>query len=213
MHVRDRRVGRPHLVLLAAAAGLFMIAYALANRTSISQWELNLTDWCNDAPDWVAYVLWPLMQAGNVLGPIVIGIIASAVYGPRRGMAVAVSGIGAWFLAKFVKEMVQRGRPLEFIPDINVREGSGTGLGFVSGHTAVAFAIATALMPVLGLRGRIAVYVLASGVGVARVVYGVHLPLDIVGGAALGIMCGCVVDLVLLAIRPRRSAQPDPTAP
>ena len=43
----------------------------------------------------------------------------------------------------------------------------------------------------------------ATMVGVSRIVYGVHFPLDVVGGAALGIMCGCVVDLAMLAIPSR----------
>jgi undecaprenyl-diphosphatase len=46
-------------------------------------------------------------------------------------------------------------------------------------------------------------YALATLVGLARIVYGVHFPLDVVGGAALGVMCGCVVDLVMLAIPER----------
>jgi membrane-associated phospholipid phosphatase len=41
---------------------------------------------------------------------------------------------------------------------------------------------------------------LATLVGVTRIVYGAHLPLDVVGGACLGIMIGCVVDLALLAV-------------
>jgi membrane-associated phospholipid phosphatase len=49
-------------------------------------------------------------------------------------------------------------------------------------------------------------YVLAAGVGLARIVYGVHLVVDVIGGAALGVMCGCVVDLVLLAVPDRRAA-------
>jgi undecaprenyl-diphosphatase len=146
------------------------------------------------------------MQLGTIWSPIVIGIVAGFVYGWRRGLAVVVAGVGAWFLAKYVKDLVERGRPLHFIPDIDVREGKGTGLGFVSGHTAVAFAVATALLPVLSLRWRVVAYCLAATVGLARIVFGVHFPLDVVGGASLGVMCGCVVDLAMLAIPERRAA-------
>jgi undecaprenyl-diphosphatase len=194
-----------HLAFLAIAAVLFFAAFLLVDRhtDSVAQWEIDLTKWINDAPDWLAHLLWPIMQLGTIWSPIVIGVVAGFVYGWRRGFAVVVSGAGAWFLAKYVKNIVERGRPLHFIPDIDVREGKGTGLGFVSGHTAVAFAVATALLPVLSLRGRIVAYALATLVGLARIVYGVHFPLDVVGGAALGVMCGCVVDLVMLAIPER----------
>ena len=172
-----------HLIMLAGAAAAFFVAFLIVdnNTVSVSDWEVDLTKWINDAPGWVARGLWPIMQLGTVWGPMVIGIVAIYVYGWRRGVAVIVSGIAAWFLAKYVKDIVSRGRPLHFIPTIDVREGKGTGLGFVSGHTAVAFAIATALLPVLSLRGRIIAYALASIVGLARIVYGVHFPLDVVG--------------------------------
>jgi undecaprenyl-diphosphatase len=198
-----------HLAFLAVAAVLFFAAFLLVDRhtDSVAQWEIDLTKWINDAPDWLAHLLWPIMQLGTIWSPIVIGVVAGFVYGWKRGLAVVLSGAGAWFLAKYVKNIVERGRPLHFIPDIDVREGKGTGLGFVSGHTAVAFAVATALLPVLSLRGRIVAYALATLVGLARIVYGVHFPLDVVGGAALGVMCGCVVDVVMLAI-PERGRTP-----
>ena len=60
--------------------------------------------------------------------------------------------------------------------------------------------MATVLAPVLPRWGRVVAFALATLVGVARVVYGAHLPLDVVGGACLGIVIGCVVDLVLLAL-------------
>jgi undecaprenyl-diphosphatase len=205
--VARARVGKSHLVLLGGAASVFFLAYILASRKTVPRWELDATDAINEVPAWLARSVWPLMQLGSLVGPLAIGIVVAYVYGPRRGIAVAVSGVSAWFLAKFVKHLVERGRPISYIPDIRVREGDGSGLGFVSGHTAVAFAIATALLPVLPRRGRVVCYVLATGVGLARIMFGVHLVIDVVGGAALGVMCGCVVDLVLLAVPERSRAE------
>ena len=59
------------------------------------------------------------------------------------------------------------------------------GLGFVSGHSAVAFSLAAVLSPYLG-RWRGVGYGLAATVSFARIHVGAHLPLDTVGGAALG---------------------------
>ena len=185
---------------------MFFLAYIEATRHAVPVWELDLTDEINEAPAWLAHALWPIMQFGTVWAPIVIGVVVAAVYGPRRGAAVVISGVGAWFLAKFVKNLVERGRPLAYLPDINVREGTGGGLGFVSGHTAVAFAVATALLPILPPKGRVIAYALATLVGLARIVYGVHLVVDVIGGAALGIMCGCVVDLLFRVVPSRSTA-------
>jgi undecaprenyl-diphosphatase len=196
----DAHAGRAHLILGVASATVFFGLCLIVDAAEIDPWEVDVTRWINDAPAWLDEVLWPIMQLGTVWAPIVIAIVAAYLWGIRRGLAVIASGLAAWILAKVVKEAVERGRPLRYTPDIDVREGPGTGLGFVSGHTAVAFAIATALLPVLPRWGRVTAYALATVVGFARVVYGVHFPLDVVGGACLGIMCGCVVDLVLLAV-------------
>jgi hypothetical protein len=58
------------------------------------------------------------------------------------------------------------------------------GLGYVSGHSAVAFALATVASPFLGRRARRVAWTLAGLVCVARIYVGSHLPLDVVGGAA-----------------------------
>jgi glycosyltransferase 2 family protein len=197
---RDVRVTRSHLYFALVAAAVFFLLFLVVKSDHVDDWEEDITTWINDAPSWLAHGLWPIMQLGTIWAPIVIAIVAAYVYGWRRGVAVIVSGLAAWLLAKWVKNLVERGRPLAFIPDINVREGSGTGFGFVSGHTAVAFAVATALAPVLPRWGRALAYAIASVVGLARIVYGVHFPLDVLGGACMGIIIGCVVDLVLLAV-------------
>jgi undecaprenyl-diphosphatase len=196
-------------VLLVAAALGFALTLPIAVHRPVPQWELDWSETINDAPDFLEYILWPIMQLGTFWAPIIVGIVAGFVWNRRRGVAVIAAGLAAWLLAKVVKDIVERGRPLEYIPDINVREGSGTGLGFISGHTATAFAIATALLPVLPRWGRIIAYLLAAVVGLARIVWGVHLPFDTLGGACAGIMCGAIVELVMTVIPTRtRTAVP-----
>ena len=43
-----------------------------------------------------------------------------------------------WFGAQGVKQIVHRERPFAFLPEIHVREGTGNGLGYLSGHSAMA---------------------------------------------------------------------------
>jgi glycosyltransferase 2 family protein len=66
----------------------------------------------------------------------------------------------------------------------------------VSGHSAVAVALATVASPFLGRRARRVAWTLAGLVCVARIYVGSHLPLDVVGGAALGWAAGALVLLV-----------------
>ncbi len=85
-----------------------------------------------------------------------------------------------------------------------VREGTGAGLGYVSGHSAVSAATAMLAMAALPPRWRPALVGLVVLVGVARMVYGVHLPADVIGGWALGVLLGLVTVLVTDRIKLRR---------
>ena len=71
---------------------------------------------------------------------------------------------------------------------------------FPSGHTATSFAAATVLT---AFAPRLAPLwlLLAVAIGFARVYVGVHYPLDIAGGAAVGVLTA----LLLLAVTRRRS--------
>ena len=114
-------------------------SYAVAIRRPLPSWELRLTEAINDVPDAVGSALYPVMQLGTLGGPIVVAI-AIAIF--KRDLvlsaAVVITGIVTWFAAKGVKRLVERDRPLTYLPEIIVREGDGTGLGYISGHSAVA---------------------------------------------------------------------------
>ena len=60
----------------------------------------------------------------------------------------------------------------------------------MSGHTTVAFACAAVLAPYLTRRWRVVGYALATAVALGRIVVGAHFPLDVVGGASLGLLLG-----------------------
>ena len=66
----------------------------------------------------------------------------------------------------------------------------------MSGHSAVAVALATVASPFLGRRARRVAWTLAALVCVARIYVGSHLPFDVLGGAALGWAAGALVLLV-----------------
>jgi undecaprenyl-diphosphatase len=84
--------------------------------------------------------------------------------------------------------------------------------GFPSDHALVGFAVAGALFAWRWKAGVAAVFA-ALLIGLARIFVGVHWPLDIVGGAAIGIVAGGLVarTIPLLATVQRRAAALLPT--
>jgi predicted Ser/Thr protein kinase len=100
---------------------------------------------------------------------------------------------------------VQRGRPQTLLGDVHILGEPARGLGYVSGHSAVAVALATVSSPYLGRRARRVAWILAGCVCVARMYVGSHLPYDVIGGAALGWAAGSLVLFVLGAPDPRPS--------
>jgi undecaprenyl-diphosphatase len=124
---------------------------------------------------------------------------ALALTGGRRGRLAARDGLMAIGLASAtvnlgLKRVASRDRPLRdevaLAQDRWVRMPSSDS--FPSGHTASAFAFATAAgqrIPALWLplRG------LALLVGYSRIHTGVHYPGDVMAGAAVGSACGWIV--------------------
>ena len=88
-----------------------------------------------------------------------------------------------------MKHVAARGRPVDVLARVHVRERA-TGLGYVSGHSAVAFALAAALVSEAPGAWRVVPLTVAATVAIGRVYAGVHLPLDVVGGVGLGILAG-----------------------
>lgn len=193
----------PEAIAIGAAIG-FAVSYLVALQTTVPTWEIRLTEWINGVPDAVGTLTYPVMQLGTLAGPL---IVASAIVIVRRDLvlsaAVVVTGVLTWFGAKGVKRLVERGRPLEFIADLVVREGDGSGLGYVSGHSAVAATTAMMAMVALPRRARPFVAALAGMVGIARIVHGVHLPADVVGGWCFGALMGLGGLVVAGAVRGR----------
>src|SRR4029453_5554076 len=117
-------------------------------------------------------------------------------------LAASTAGLPAWAAAKLVKKAAHRGRPADLLEHVTIREAGLHGKGYVSGHTAIAFALATVVAPLLPPRWRAGPFALASFVGLTRIYYGAHLPLDVVGAAGLGILCGLLSSIAFGPIDP-----------
>ena len=196
----------PHRGLARIGGGAVLVAVAaLVARNGLSGVEAAVFRWINRMPGAVATPTRVVMQAGALPAAFVAALIALTARKLHLASAIALSGAGAWILAKWVKVIVGRGRPGDLLEGVVFRGGMDTGLGFPSGHAALATAIATVAGPHLGRRGRIASWTVVAIVATAHVYVGAHLPLDVLGGVALGWTIGTAVNVLALRRRSRRS--------
>lgn len=95
-----------------------------------------------------------------------------------------ISAFIAWLISKFLKDFFAVPRPYVangFAPLVgNFSDGS-----FPSNHTAAAFAISVSLF-LHKYKWGIPLIFISLAIGISRILGGVHYPLDILGGAAIG---------------------------
>lgn len=198
---RDRtRVHASRSVAVALAA--LVVTSLSAIPRDVTSVEETLFYAVNRLPDALEWPLWALMQLGAAPVAPVLALLAFLVWRRLRpAVDLLLAGTVAWLLAKVMKSLIERGRPPSFFQDVNLRGSFGVGgdegLGFPSGHVAVAFALAIVVFPYVSLRWRAAVIVLAAAVAATRLYFGAHFPLDAVGGAALGVAVAASVHLVM----------------
>jgi membrane-associated phospholipid phosphatase len=180
-------------VRLGIGLATTLITGMAARRNHIGRCETRAFRVVNDLPDSLYLPAWPIMQLGTLgAAPAAAGIAWLA--GDRRlAGRLLTGGAATWALSKLVKQMVHRTRPAALLPGAHCRGRPAAGLGYLSGHAGVATALAAAAFPRRGTGGRAAALAIVPVVGVTRVCVGAHLPLDIVGGAALGL----AVDAIL----------------
>lgn len=199
---------RPHGVRLAVAVFVLVLTALPVERGRVGGLELEVFRWFNALPEVLEGSLQVVMQLGGLFAVPLVAVAAVILARRMRpGLDVVLAGSLAWFVAKLIKEAVQRGRPAALLEDVILRTDSGAGFGFVSGHSAVAAALATVAAFYLPRRGKVLVWVLAALVGVARMFVGVHLPLDVAGGLAMGWAIGSLVHFVLLPELTRTEAE------
>jgi undecaprenyl-diphosphatase len=197
-------------LLPAGAAGEHSLRYALQAAVgslalyATAQWSSNqqvpglerrVFAVTNGLPDALSPVLFPVMQAGSLLAVFITGGLALLARRPRLAGLIVLAGGSAWVLAKFVKRVVERGRPEGLVPDVVIRGVAQMGGGFPSGHAAVAAAMATVAGPYLGARARVAAWLIVALVALSRVYVGAHLPFDSVAGVLVGWITGSLINL------------------
>ena len=182
-------------IRLGTAATVILITAMAARRQHVGSYETGAFRAVNELPDSIYPPAWLIMQLG-AFGAAPAAAGAAWLAGDRElTVRLLASGTGTWALAKVVKQAVRRPRPDALLARTRRRGRQAAGLGYLSGHAGVAAALGASALPRLGPAGRALVLVAVPVVGLTRIYAGAHLPLDIAGGAALGLAVDAAVAL------------------
>jgi membrane-associated phospholipid phosphatase len=135
----------------------------------------------------------------------VLGIaVAAWLRRPAIAFAVPAVVLFADLAASGIKLTTDRRRPEETLSGIDVLVSTPSTAAFPSGHAATSFAAAVVLS--LALPSLAPVFLaLAAAVAFSRLYVGVHFPLDVIAGAALGVAVATALLLLARALRRSRS--------
>ncbi|MCG6959423.1 phosphatase PAP2 family protein [bacterium BMS3Abin03] len=148
------------------------------NRTGFLNTSLTVTD----------YSVFPLA----VILPVSMfayGRTKDRTYDENTGVLIALSEAGSVALTTGLKFLIKRPRPYITLSNVHVKKGIlSDPYSFPSGHTSTAFSIATGLALRYPKYPQVYVpaYIWGLIVGYGRIYFGMHYPIDVLGGAVVG---------------------------
>jgi membrane-associated phospholipid phosphatase len=197
-----RRIGRDLSVLVASLA-VFAVCAAIVADGRVGPAERAVFHAINGLPGWLYRPMLAAQYLGVLAMPLLVAVGALVWRRWRLAAALVLVVPLKLVLERVAKQLVQRQRPGTTVPDAILRGVPHHGLSFTSGHAIITFAVAGLLVLVLPRRWGVVAFVLAACNGVARVYLGAHNPLDVVGGAAIGLAIAAVLDMLLDVRNPR----------
>lgn len=167
------------------ALGLFAIAAVAAHAVQIAQWERELFYAIHGWPSWLYPLFYTITQAGSIfmLGALAALYLLKGHY--HIVLRLLMTGSLAYLLAGIAKSLWGRARPFELLDNVTLLDVI-QGPGFPSGHMALATALGLTMGHYLIKKSHWIIVVWIIGVGLSRIYLGAHLPLDIIGGFAIG---------------------------
>ena len=176
-----------YLIAFIAAVLTFGIGTYVALDGRPPGWEASFFNAVNGMGDgwYLAFTIITFFGSTWMSVLTVAATLALRAY--RLAWRLAVTIISAYAITIMAKIFIDRERPAEILAGVNAYI-TEPGLGFPSGHASGCAVIALTIWPYLPRKARfIIVPLFIILIGLSRIYLGVHLPLDIIGGVAIGV--------------------------
>ena len=177
--------------------------------SALIEFDERLVDAATALEHPVLTAMFVLLSAWWVKGPLLVALGLGCDLWRRRAplafLAAGAAVLSASLLVTPLKDLFGRDRPPEADPELGTVVATPDNASFPSGHSATAFAAATAIA-ILSPRMRPYALGLAAAVALSRIYLRVHFPLDVLAGALLGAALGAVA--ALTALRLARPGEP-----
>ena len=199
----EHRVKGWPLAALLGGTAVAIVSGVIASNGKVAGWEQAIFHGINGLPDWLRPAMWVFQLAGLLLVPLVVAVGALAFRRYRLAIALlAFIPLKLLIEKGVVKNLVERERPATTICHLDLscghfRDVPLESLSFVSGHAIISWGVATLLYPYLPGRWRWLPFLIATLNAIARVYLGAHNPLDVIGGAGIGVALGGLLTMAI----------------
>jgi membrane-associated phospholipid phosphatase len=194
------------LVGLMAVAGIVASAW-LATRPGAQEAQEGMVRWLNRPPpplDALFALVNPLLRPLPlaILAVILLAWILATAHSMAARLEIAraavVSVLLAEIMAQVLKRVASESRPLAAMPNLDTHgyPRDPAGNAYPSAHTALVVALACALWPWLRPSQKVVAVALMVLIPLNRVYIGAHWPIDLVGGAAVGLLAATITWLI-----------------
>lgn len=184
------------VALLIIGLVLLGVTTLIASRAAVSGFEKSVFE--------------GIFELSDSLEPIFMGVTLVGMFGLLflnigyawrakewfRAIWVIPAALGGYAMTAILKSIIERPRPEQLL-GIIPREKSDVIAhdGFPSGHVTIAATLTILLMYQLPRKWRPVLWVVPIFIGFGRIYFGEHMPLDIVGGIAMGMVVATILEL------------------
>ncbi|HLB66611.1 MAG TPA: phosphatase PAP2 family protein [Candidatus Saccharimonadales bacterium] len=186
-----------YLFYVASSLLVFGLSAIVAIKHTSPSFEKSIFDFIYGWSDILKPFFWTITQLGGTW--VLLAGIGIFYWQKKKNLALKlfIGGMLTYSTVQIAKVLIDRPRPYLLFSEVISRDSLVAGLGFPSGHTALITFFGIILQPYLHKRWRWTTWVVIVLVAISRIYLGVHAPLDVIGGFALGAIVAYTVRYLL----------------